>query len=112
MKRVRSFERLVSASEVIISVEKGKCLEIQSYGGSGRGRDIYSWMSWWTGKIDRLKKEKQNLEKEVQRVNNKLNNPGFISKAPAHIIEKEKEKGKKYEDMLAKVVEQLKNYMS
>lgn len=113
-KGKKFFERLVSASEVIISVEKGK-MPRNTVTVVVEGAEIFIPLDELVDRekeIDRLKKEKQNLEKEVQRVNNKLNNPGFISKAPAHIIEKEKEKGKKYEDMLAKVVEQLKNYMS
>ncbi|MBM7854541.1 valyl-tRNA synthetase [Desulfohalotomaculum tongense] len=44
--------------------------------------------------IARLKKELQNIEKELQRVQGKLNNQGFLAKAPAEIVEKEKAKEK------------------
>ncbi|AMP21418.1 valine--tRNA ligase [endosymbiont 'TC1' of Trimyema compressum] len=40
----------------------------------------------------RLEKELAHLEKEVQRIEKKLNNEGFVKKAPAKVIEGEKEK--------------------
>ena len=51
----------------------------------------------------RLEKEKETLENEVKRAENKLNNPGFVAKAPQKVIEDENEKLKKYRDMLDKV---------
>jgi valyl-tRNA synthetase len=42
--------------------------------------------------IARLEKEHENLLKEIERAAGKLNNPGFIQKAPAQLIEQEKEK--------------------
>jgi len=56
---------------------------------------------------ERLLKEKQRLEGEVKRVEGKLNNQGFVSKAPAKLIEEEKEKGIKYRQMLEQVIENL-----
>lgn len=58
--------------------------------------------------LDRLTKEKKKLEGEVDRVTRKLSNQGFIGKAPENVIEEEKAKGKKYEEMLEKVEAQLK----
>jgi len=57
--------------------------------------------------IERLEKEKANLEKELQRVNGKLSNEGFISKAPAKVVEEERAKKVKYQEMYDKVVERL-----
>ncbi|MBO7662522.1 MAG: hypothetical protein J6U01_04050, partial [Clostridia bacterium] len=37
-------------------------------------------------------KEKDNLLKEIERAQGKLNNPGFVSKAPAQLVAQEKEK--------------------
>ena len=39
--------------------------------------------------VERLVKSVEKLEKEIERVNNKLGNPGFTDKAPAAVIEKE-----------------------
>ena len=57
--------------------------------------------------LERIEKEKEKLEGEIKRVKSKLTNEGFISKAPEKIILEEKEKQKKYEDMLEKVLERL-----
>lgn len=57
--------------------------------------------------IERLEKEKAKLEGEIKRVLGKLSNQGFVSKAPANVIEEEKEKQTKYEEMLIKVKERL-----
>ena len=58
--------------------------------------------------IERLEKEKANLEKELERVNGKLNNPGFVSKAPKKVVEEEKAKKTKYQEMYDKIVERIK----
>ncbi len=57
--------------------------------------------------IERLKGEVAKLEKEVARVNGKLSNQGFVSKAPEAVINVEKEKLDKYMKMLENVNEQL-----
>ena len=40
----------------------------------------------------RLKKELDNLNGEIKRAEAKLNNQGFVSKAPAAVVEKERAK--------------------
>lgn len=57
--------------------------------------------------ISRLTKEKSRLEGELKRAEGKLSNAGFVNKAPKALIEKEKEKKKKYEGMLKTVIERL-----
>ena len=42
--------------------------------------------------LARLEKDLKNVEGEIARANGKLNNAGFISKAPAELVEREKEK--------------------
>jgi valyl-tRNA synthetase len=46
--------------------------------------------------ISRLEKELKKLDAEVERVDKKLANKGFVDKAPDHVIEEEKEKQKDY----------------
>jgi valyl-tRNA synthetase len=58
--------------------------------------------------IERLGKEKSNLEKELDRVNGKLNNRGFVTKAPEKVVEEERAKKAKYKEMYDKVIERLK----
>ena len=57
--------------------------------------------------IERLEKEKANLQKELDRVDGKLGNEGFVAKAPPKVIEEERAKREKYQDMYGKVVERL-----
>ena len=57
--------------------------------------------------IERLTKEKAKLESEVERVEKKLANKGFTHKAPAHLVEAEREKGVKYKEMLETVIARL-----
>jgi len=47
------------------------------------------------------------LEKDLAKVTGKLSNEKFVSKAPAHIIDREKKIQKEYEDKLAKLRENL-----
>ena len=61
----------------------------------------------YEAELDRLKKEKKKLEGEVKRVVGKLSNPGFVNKAPEKVVNEEKAKQVKYEEMLAKVCDRL-----
>ncbi len=45
-----------------------------------------------------LKKKLEKLNKEVERVDKKLSNQGFIAKAPANVIEEEKAKQADYKE--------------
>ncbi|MDD4568647.1 MAG: valine--tRNA ligase [Tepidanaerobacteraceae bacterium] len=58
--------------------------------------------------IERLEKEKVNLVNEISRANKKLNNRGFLEKAPQDVVEKEQQKQKDYQEMLQKVEQRLK----
>jgi valyl-tRNA synthetase len=59
--------------------------------------------------MERLTKEKENLEKELVRVNGKLSNEGFVTKAPSHVVEEERKKKEKYQGMMNKVMERIEN---
>ncbi len=56
--------------------------------------------------LARLDKEIGRLEGEVQRVGGKLSNQGFVAKAPAEVLEKERAKLAEAEQALSKMVEQ------
>ena len=49
----------------------------------------------------RLTKERDNLDKEIKRLTGKLSNEGFTSKAPAAVVEAEREKLAGYEEKAA-----------
>ena len=57
--------------------------------------------------VTRLNKSIEKLGKDLDRVTNKLGNPGFTDKAPAAVIEKEKEKAAGFERDIAKLKEQI-----
>ncbi|MCD8520837.1 MAG: valine--tRNA ligase [Saccharospirillaceae bacterium] len=57
--------------------------------------------------VARLGKSIEKLEKELERVANKLSNPGFTEKAPADVLEKEKEKAAGFERDIAKLKDQI-----
>ena len=52
---------------------------------------------------ERLNKEKAKVQKDIDFVSKKLNNPGFVAKAPEAVIAAEKEKLAKYEELMAKL---------
>lgn len=52
---------------------------------------------------ERLNKEKAKVQKNLDFVNKKLNNPGFVAKAPAAVVEQEREKVAKLEELMAKL---------
>ena len=57
--------------------------------------------------LARLEKEKKELENELKRSKGKLANKGFTQKAPANVVEEEKEKAKKYQEMYDNVIERI-----
>jgi valyl-tRNA synthetase len=57
--------------------------------------------------IARLTKELETLNKEVERASGKLANEGFVSKAPARVIEEEREKLRDYTERRDKVKARL-----
>ncbi|MBQ2752639.1 MAG: valine--tRNA ligase [Firmicutes bacterium] len=57
--------------------------------------------------IERLNKEKEKTLKEIDRVEKKLANQGFVAKAPQKVIDEEKAKEVKYRALLAQIEERL-----
>ena len=55
----------------------------------------------------RLTAEIERIDGEIQRAQGKLSNPNFVGKAPQKLVDAEREKVKKYEDMKAKCLAQL-----
>lgn len=51
----------------------------------------------------RLNKEKQKVQKDLDFLNKKLNNPGFIAKAPQAVVAQEREKVAKLEELMTKL---------
>ena len=64
------------------------------------------------GELVDLEKEKARIEKELKKnraeldkLEAKLGNPGFVNKAPAHVVEAEQDRAEKLRALLAKLEE-------
>ncbi len=60
------------------------------------------------GEKTRLNKEIQKIKKELEKIEKKLQNEAFLSKAPMHVVEKEKRKREEFIEKLKKVEDSLK----
>ena len=60
----------------------------------------------------RLTKELENLDREIERAKKKLSNENFTAKAPAEVVEKERAKQKDYEEKRAVMAERLRHLAS
>jgi len=57
----------------------------------------------------RLEGELEKVMDEIRRADGKLNNQGFVSKAPKKLVDEERAKLNKYIEMRAKILDQIKN---
>jgi valyl-tRNA synthetase len=103
------FEKLASASELDILASKEGIPE-NSVSVVTSGAEIYIPLLDLVDRekeLERLNKEKTKLEAEIDRVEKKLTNERFVSKAPAEVVEEEKAKGEKYKEMLKAVMQRI-----
>ena len=103
------FEKLASAQSVTVQSAKENISE-NAVNIVVEGAEIFMPLGELVDKdkeIERLNKEKVRLEGEIKRVDSKLNNQGFVAKAPQKVIDEEKEKGIMYKEMLDKVLKSL-----
>ncbi|NLM11910.1 MAG: valine--tRNA ligase [Clostridiaceae bacterium] len=101
--------RLAGVSEFEIYRDKSKIPQ-DAVSSAIKGVEIYIPLDElvdFEKEMERLLKEKENLEKELDRVNGKLNNEKFVSKAPKAVVEAEKEKQAKYSELYNKVIERI-----
>ncbi len=61
--------------------------------------------------IKKINTQIEKVKKELEKVTNKLSNEKFVSKAPAHILDREKRIQKECQDKLDKLEENLKAFM-
>ncbi len=60
--------------------------------------------------IAKLKEELAKTESEIARASGKLNNQGFVAKAPKQLIDAEKQKLEKFVELKEKILQNLKEY--
>lgn len=102
------FVALASASE--LEVDDKKNVPEDAVAVVTEGAELFLPLSDlvdFSKEIERLEKEQKKLEGEVERVVRKLANEGFVKKAPEKLINAEKEKQQKYQEMLDNVLERI-----
>ena len=124
-KKVELF--LVSASKRLIQVNKDSIMKLSGASelsfvesGAAIGEKTVSAVTSIAeiyvplGELVDIEKEKVRLQAEIERIDGeiaraqgKLNNPNFVGKAPQKLVDAEREKVAKYEDMKAKCLAQL-----
>ena len=104
------FTKLGGASEVVVTTDKDLTVE-NAVSLVVEGAQILMPL----GELVDLKKERERLEKEkehilseIKRVDSRLSNEGFVNKAPQKLIDEEKEKKLKFEEMLRQIEDKLK----
>ncbi|MFO7154761.1 MAG: valine--tRNA ligase, partial [Caldicoprobacter oshimai] len=103
------FERLAWASEVVLKRDK-EGIPSNAVSAVTDKAQIFMPLEDLVDlekEMERLLKEKANLEKELARVEGKLSNRNFVEKAPPAVVEEERKKKAKYEDMMAKVLSRI-----
>lgn len=104
-----NFKRLATLSDIVVQADKAG-IPHDAVALVVQGSEVFLPLEDLIDmekEVERLEKEKANLQMELDRVNGKLGNEGFVAKAPPHVIESEKEKQKKYAEMYDKVLERL-----
>ncbi|MGN0595910.1 MAG: valine--tRNA ligase [Ruminiclostridium sp.] len=102
------FEKLAGAGELHVS-EKAETAEnmVTVVTASARAFMPMGELVDTEKELARLEKEKKAVEKDIAFLSGKLNNQGFLSKAPAQQIENERAKLAKAEEKMAKINESI-----
>ncbi|ADL51701.1 valine--tRNA ligase [Clostridium cellulovorans] len=103
------FEKLASASEVEFIDSKDAAPE-KAVSAVTKGAELYMPLLDLIDldkELERLNKELVKLQGEIDRVEKKLTNERFISKAPQEVVEEEKAKGEKYKEMHKAVLDRI-----
>jgi valyl-tRNA synthetase len=117
-KRKEVKEKILKDQPFIQNLAKVKSLKVcdevekPAYSAFAVVRDVEIFVPMDRSKIEeeakRLHKEILKVEKEIVFVNRKLSNEQFLSKAPAEVVEEEKEKALQYQAVRGKLEENLK----
>lgn len=102
------FIKLASASEVIMSAgveDTSKMVSVVSR--SAKLLIPMNELIDTEAEIKRLIKEREKAEKDYNIISGKLNNAGFVAKAPANVVEAEREKLSKVTALLANIDESI-----
>ena len=103
-------EKLASASEVEFINDKSE-VPANAVSVVVKGGELFMPLLDLVDKekeLERLNKEVKKLNGEIERIDKKLNNQGFVAKAPQAVVDGEKAKREKYVEMLEAVEARIK----
>ncbi len=103
------FEKLASASSFAVVENYSDEGAVQIITDSAAIYIPLADMVDFAAEAERLEKELKTVEAEIKRAEGKLNNEGFTSRAPAAVVEAEREKLEKYREKKVGIEEALKN---
>ena len=98
---VKFFVKLASASEVLFVDSYADESAVQIVADSATVYIPLGELIDFAKEKERLNKEREKILSEIDRVDKKLSNEGFVAKAPAQLIEAEKAKREKFVEQLA-----------
>ena len=106
------FKRLASASEVKIvpSYEDSSAVTVITADAK-----IYIPMDElvdFKAELERLEKEKKAVQKDIDFISNKLNNQSFVAKAPAKLVDEQREKLKAYTEKMRMIDDSIEKIKS
>ena len=102
------FTRLASASEVEVATAfDGMDSAVSIITESARLYIPMDELVDFKAELARLNKEKAGVQKELDFVNNKLNNENFVNKAPAAVVEGQRQAKAQLEEKMALILESI-----
>ncbi len=110
-KRIREcdsyFAKLCNAAEVVYGAAPAEEKTVKAVGVAATCEVPLGDLVDKDKEIERITKELENISAEIARANGKLNNQGFIAKAPANLVDAEKAKLAKYIDLQQQLTARL-----
>ncbi len=104
------FQKLASASEVEYLADYHDDRAVQIVADHAVIYIPLAEMIDFDAEIARLTKEREKMLSEIERIDKKLSNEGFVAKAPAAVIEGERKKREGYADKLKAIDESIAKY--
>ena len=98
------FEKLASSSGITITDSYEDENSVSIITDSAKFYIPLSEMLDFTKELERLNKEKEKTQYEIDRIEKKLSNQAFVSKAPAAVVASENEKLEKYKETLSNIM--------
>ena len=99
--------RLASASEVEVNADFDKAGAVQVITDSAKIYIPMAELIDMEKEAARLAKEKEQCEKQAAGLEARLNNPGFVNKAPENVVAAERDRLAKLKERLAKLEESI-----